>query len=73
MSRLADCDCVGWQVSMRHIVAAQLLAANHRMPYTGNVFEYCPWCGKLRAELSEVGQQPATVEMPHDDTSHSAT
>lgn len=39
--------CAGWERSAKQIFDAQkIIAANHRIEYTGDIFKYCPWCGK---------------------------
>jgi len=46
MSRYPICDCKDFVNSFHQIVAAQELAANHGIEYTGKPIEYCPWCGE---------------------------
>lgn len=46
--KIMPCDCKDWKLSMPKIEAAQMLASIHNDPYTGEVFRYCPWCGKKR-------------------------
>lgn len=44
------CDCEDYEGSMAQIIRAQLLEHVHGGQYTGKVFIYCPWCGKLLIE-----------------------
>lgn len=47
MKTKVECsNCKEWKEGMTSITAAQLLAHNHGMKYTGKIFKYCPWCGK---------------------------
>ena len=41
-----SCDCDDWADGMEQIVGAQLLASNHGIKYTAQMFRFCPWCGK---------------------------
>ena len=44
--KVVECDCDDWKRGMPEIEAAQFLATNHGSPYTGEVFRFCPWCGR---------------------------
>ncbi len=46
------CLCEDYVLSMSQIVGAQRLAANRGVPYTGKVFDYCPWCGAILAPVA---------------------
>ncbi len=41
-----QCDCDGFTKSMDQIIGAQELAWIHGWRYTGDIFSFCPWCGK---------------------------
>lgn len=43
-----DCDCKDWDYSMKQINSAQVLAYTHGARYDGQVFKFCPFCGKER-------------------------
>ncbi len=40
------CTCNAWVANIPKIDGICGLAANHRMPYDGELFNFCPWCGK---------------------------
>lgn len=44
------CTCPSWQRSMPQIELAHDYAHNHGDDYTGDVFNFCPWCGKRIAQ-----------------------
>ena len=48
------CNCKGWEVSNYQIIGAQQLAANHGIKYTGRIYKYCPWCGSLLEDLTDL-------------------
>lgn len=48
-----ECDCEDFKSSWPQIIGAQMLAANHGMPYTAKMINYCPWCGKKLRRLTK--------------------
>ena len=49
------CDCPGWAKSQGQIHSAQVLAFTHGMPYTGDRYRFCAWCGR---DLSRADSAP---------------
>ena len=47
MQRQLMCDCRGWYDNMGLINEIFVFAHTHNIHYKGDVFVYCPWCGKL--------------------------
>ena len=45
-THVRDCDCKEWDLGWPQIEGAQMLAWNHGSPYTGPIFNFCPWCRK---------------------------
>jgi hypothetical protein len=43
---MTECTCDGWKKSNKQIESAQMLAWTHGMIYTGDIMNFCPWCGK---------------------------
>jgi len=53
MGERVECTCEGWKKSNKQIESAQMLAWTHGMIYTGDMMNYCPWCGRpLSIDLS---------------------
>jgi len=53
MTRL--CYCPDWEENMPKVDNCILSAWNHNVPYTGEIYRYCPWCGaKLEERDDEV-------------------
>lgn len=47
MNDNVKCDCEGWLKSAEQIFNAQAaLTFRVGIQYTGDIFKYCPWCGK---------------------------
>lgn len=59
--QMVVCDsvlrCKGWEKNSPKITAAQEMAANHGMEYDGDVYKFCPWCGKERTWVKSIYQQ----------------
>lgn len=52
MSKICSCD--KWKANMPILNGMTVLGSLHGMPYSGEIFEYCPWCGeKLKEETDE--------------------
>lgn len=51
------CECDDWKQSFPQISGAQSLAWVHGSRYTGAVFRFCPWCGKVLIEVLD-GTEP---------------
>lgn len=47
------CKCSRWAKNYPKIEAAQLFANLHGQAYTGDPFDYCPWC----ASQLQVGRE----------------
>ena len=47
------CNCKAWKENIPKIQGASVMMWNHGMEYTGDIFQYCPWCGKKLVELKE--------------------
>lgn len=47
------CDCEKWENSWPEIESAQTLAWSHGTNYTGDIFEFCPWCGEELKRIEE--------------------
>ena len=40
------CDCEGWKKNSDALTSIFFMAENHSCPYCGELFKFCPWCGK---------------------------
>ena len=47
---LSDCDCKDWNVSIKEVDRIFSWAFIHGVEYRGEIFKYCPWCGKKREQ-----------------------
>lgn len=48
------CDCTDWKENIDKVNNPILFFhSRFNNPYSGKVFEYCPWCGQELAECSE--------------------
>jgi len=43
---MKSCSCEDWESGIQQIDGAITLATIHGQKYTGDVFQFCPWCGK---------------------------
>ena len=59
------CDCQEWKNHIEKINGAISLGAIHGMPYTGTIFNFCPWCGKRLQpkQKYEIKEKPITEEV----------
>ena len=51
------CDCERWEKSFPQIQSAQLMAFYHGIVYSGEVFEFCPWCGRKTHRKDHEGEE----------------
>lgn len=51
------CDCPDWEASANQIFNAQSIHSANGIKYTGEVFKFCPWCGKV---LNKIEDPPIT-------------
>ena len=45
---MLECDCVEWRKNFQQIKEIMLFCQNQTAApkYAGDIFRYCPWCGK---------------------------
>ena len=50
--------CAEYSRSVMHLAHVLSVAHEHKMPYTGAPFRFCPWCGIARpnAKLRDAGE-----------------
>jgi len=44
--RIKECDCEKWKRNIFKLIFPFIITATNIGEYTGEVIEYCPWCGK---------------------------
>jgi hypothetical protein len=45
-----NCDCTGWKKNVDALMSLFVISDIHSSPYMGELFKFCPWCGKLLEE-----------------------
>lgn len=40
------CECKQFDKNVKKINDIIIFASTHRIKYDGDIFKYCPWCGK---------------------------
>jgi len=53
-----NCDCQAWKISASQIFNAQTIVANKGIPYTGEFFKFCSWCGEPLNQEVAVNTKP---------------
>lgn len=43
---ILECTCKDWDKNMKEIIGIFTFAHVHSVYYSGEEFDYCPWCGK---------------------------
>ena len=41
-----NCDCKKWKENIVFVNSCVMNSTIHNNPYTGEMFGFCPWCGK---------------------------
>ena len=60
------CTCEDWKFSMPQIRSAGMLAHVHGQTYTGEEFDYCPWCGNMLVRDDDIVVTLSHI-LDHDD------
>lgn len=60
---IRNCTCDDFKISFCQITAAQMLAYNYGIEYTGTIIRFCPWCGASLQPSVEAGRAD-TEELP---------